>query len=111
MRICAILLILLSLVNNNAFAQGTAVLSYGYPSYQPYYMTPVVPAPYVVPVIATGHYAVPVTSYQYVPYQYIAGRWVYYPENINMQYLVVVERGGCFAPKRYFQNYSHYYYR
>lgn len=106
MRICAILLLLLSLVNNNAFAQGTAVLSYSYPiqQHQPYV---------VAPVIATGYYAVSVTSYQYVPYQYVAGNWVYYPgnyENLNVQYPVVVERGGCFAPKRYFQNYGSYYY-
>lgn len=83
MKICTfLLLLLLSLANNNAFAQGTTVLSYGYPViYQPYYVPPVVPAPYVAPVIATGYYTVPVTTYQYVPYQYVSGYVGYYPVN------------------------------
>ena len=107
MRICAILLILLSLVNNNAFAQGTAVLSYGYPViYQPYYVTPVVPAPYVAPVIATGYYAVPITTYQYVPYQYVAGSVAYYPSVVSVPYRVGFERRGCFGHGRYYRNYG-----
>lgn len=107
MKICIILLILLSVVNNNAFAQGTAVLSYGYPvTYQPYYVAPATPVPCVVPVIGTGYYAVPVTSYQYVPYQYVAATVTYYPPVVRVPYGVTVERRGCFGYGRYYRNYG-----
>lgn len=105
-----LLLFLLYIVNNSALAQGTSVLTYGYQP-QPYAVAPLVT--YGQPVVATGYYAVPVTTYQYVPYQYVAGYAVYCPTGnwttvINEP--VIVNRGGCFAPRRYYQNYGSYYY-
>ena len=68
--------------------------------------------PYYQPLIATGYYAIPITTYQYLPYQYVVGGMVTYPGNwtiVNSQ-PVIVDRGGCFARRRYFQHYGSYYY-
>lgn len=105
MKISALLLlILLSLVNNNAFAQGTGVLTYGYQPYQPYIATPVPVAYYhqtqyyqpvqvIYPVVATGYYPVPSITYQYVPYYYV---------NQNIAYYYPEPRRPCL---RVFRNY------
>ncbi len=99
-KLFLLVLLLLSLANNNSFAQGTGDLVYGYVPYtptpvpvvyyQPQYFQPV---QVIYPVIIVP----PITSYEYIPYYVNVNRnVVYYPTNL------VDQRRYCF---KLFRNY------
>lgn len=72
--------------------------------------------PVYYPIVSTGYYMSPVVSYTPIQYSYVAGYGVVYPYSYNTysgnwpiinyhQPLVPVIN----YPRRYFNNYSHYY--
>lgn len=99
-NILVVLVIMFCLVGERSYAQGIVFNNYGYGP---------VPVMVNVPVAQTVWVQVPVvvqTPVVYYPY-YPPGNWP-----IIYQSSVVVEQPRCFfAPRRYYQNYSHYYYR